>query len=282
MKEQYFIFTDIDGTLYDHGHGGIPQSAIDTLHQLKANGHKVFLCSGRNYNDIDPFLYELPIDGLVVGGGAHVVLKNGIEKQKPMPKKELDFLTQYLTSNDIGFALEGVKKMFLFGEAKKMYCYFMESLGIHPNVTEDNVMDILRERNTFPYEEITEKDYFQTCKLSFYSTKKQELEDLINMLPDTIIGYFDNMSDVMSTGEFYMKDTSKFSGIEMVCEALNHPLNKTIAIGDNLNDLEMIKYAKIGIAMGNACDELKQNADYVTKNIHEDGFEYAFKHLNLI
>ena len=48
-----------------------------------------------------------------------------------------------------------------------------------------------------------------------------------------------------------------------------------MAIGDNFNDLSMIEYAKVGIAMGNAPDEIKQKAFYVTKTNEEDGVAYA-------
>ena len=136
----------------------------------------------------------------------------------------------------------------------------MKATGLYPELNHDNLSDILRSRNSYPYDELTQEDYKQTVKLSFYSTKKEELEKLMNILPDTVVGYFDNMSDMMSTGEFYMRDTSK----------------------DNLNDMEMVEFAHIGIAMGNGCDALKNKADFVTKHISDDGFAYAFEALELI
>ena len=77
---------------------------IEALKRLKENGHKIFLCSGRSYNDVDSFYYDLPIDGLIAGGGAHVILSNKEEYYKPMPRKELDYLTSYLFENNVGFA----------------------------------------------------------------------------------------------------------------------------------------------------------------------------------
>lgn len=59
-------------------------------------------------------------------------------------------------------------------------------------------------------------------------------------------------------------------------------LKDTIALGDSLNDMEMIRHAGVGIAMGNAVDALKENADYVTKDIADDGFAHALRQLCLI
>ena len=56
----------------------------------------------------------------------------------------------------------------------------------------------------------------------------------------------------------------------------------TIAIGDGGNDVSMLGYAGIGIAMGNATDEVKAHADYVTTSVDEDGIYNALKHFNLI
>ena len=56
----------------------------------------------------------------------------------------------------------------------------------------------------------------------------------------------------------------------------------SIAIGDGPNDLQMMEYAGIGIAMGNAREEVKQRADLVTEHIDEDGLYHAFERLHLL
>ena len=56
----------------------------------------------------------------------------------------------------------------------------------------------------------------------------------------------------------------------------------TVAFGDGPNDFDMIEYAGIGVAMGNAVEALKRRADFVTKGIDEDGVAYAMEELGLI
>ena len=59
-------------------------------------------------------------------------------------------------------------------------------------------------------------------------------------------------------------------------------LSQTIAFGDSMNDYEVIRAAGIGVAMGNAIDELKKAADYVTADIDRDGIYLALRHFGLV
>jgi hydroxymethylpyrimidine pyrophosphatase-like HAD family hydrolase len=58
--------------------------------------------------------------------------------------------------------------------------------------------------------------------------------------------------------------------------------SRTIAFGDGGNDISMIRQAGIGIAMGNAIDELKRQADYVTTSVDDDGIRRALRHFQVI
>ena len=76
--------------------------------------------------------------------------------------------------------------------------------------------------------------------------------------------------------------TSKATGIQWLCEHLNIPIENTYAIGDSINDLEMLKFAGHSIAMGNATPVAKEAAEYITTHIHENGIWNALKHYSLI
>ena len=68
---------------------------------------------------------------------------------------------------------------------------------------------------------------------------------------------------------------SKWNALKALCESLNIDLKDTIAIGDNQNDKEMLENSAVGIAMGNAAQDIKDISNYVTKNFDEDGVAYA-------
>ena len=82
--------------------------------------------------------------------------------------------------------------------------------------------------------------------------------------------------------EMVPKGHTKASGIGKMCEALGIDRADTFAVGDSVNDLAMLEYAGVGIAMGNGSTEAKAAADYVTADLQDDGIYRAMLHFKLI
>src|SRR5699024_9614349 len=74
---------------------------------------------------------------------------------------------------------------------------------------------------------------------------------------------------------------NKSVGIERMLNHLDIAPEASIAFGDNQNDLEMLSYVGMGVAMGNAIDATKSKADFITKPLHEDGIFYALEQLKV-
>ena len=74
----------------------------------------------------------------------------------------------------------------------------------------------------------------------------------------------------------------KGAALRQVCDHFHVPLSQSFAFGDNNNDLDMLRAAGTGIAMGNGSPDAKQAADYVTDDIDADGIEHALLHFGLI
>ncbi|OZU88290.1 phosphoglycolate phosphatase [Virgibacillus indicus] len=81
----------------------------------------------------------------------------------------------------------------------------------------------------------------------------------------------------ISNMEFSLKGITKESGVRKVCEYLGVEMENVMAIGDNLNDLRLIQSAGLGVAMGNADDQLKQAADVITDTNENDGVAKAIQ-----
>lgn len=77
------------------------------------------------------------------------------------------------------------------------------------------------------------------------------------------------------------KGTSKATGIDAVCDYYGIDISETMAFGDGGNDMQMLAHAGMGVAMGNASDEVKACADYVTDTVDDDGIAKAIVHLLL-
>lgn len=78
------------------------------------------------------------------------------------------------------------------------------------------------------------------------------------------------------------KDSDKSKGILAVLETYGWKPENVLVLGDALNDIEMLNFAGIAVAMGNAREEVKAEADYVTDDIDKNGWSNAIKHFGLI
>ena len=105
--------------------------------------------------------------------------------------------------------------------------------------------------------------------------------DNIKILQTKLQSNFSNKLNIYPSKPTYLEimpnNVSKTSAIELLCRKYNITNSEVIAIGDNYNDINMIEYAGLGIAMGNAPDQVKQYANYVTLSNDEDGVAEAIK-----
>ena len=81
---------------------------------------------------------------------------------------------------------------------------------------------------------------------------------------------------------FNIEPDDKSVGIKKMMDILNAPMDDVVVFGDGHNDITMFQMAKTSIAMGNAIDQLKETATFVTKSCDEDGIEYACQHFGWI
>lgn len=79
-----------------------------------------------------------------------------------------------------------------------------------------------------------------------------------------------------------VKGVSKAAGMKVMVDYFGLDISQTVAFGDGGNDIAMLRAAGIGVAMGNASDTVKSNADYVTVSVDEDGVAHALLELRLI
>ena len=114
------------------------------------------------------------------------------------------------------------------------------------------------------------------------SGKEQCLEKLERKLQS----YFGNQLSIYRSEPFFLEimpaNVNKAQALEKLLKYLKYNRKMLIACGGGLNDISMIQKAPLGIAMGNAIDEVKEVADFVTKRNDDDGIEYACRHFGWI
>lgn len=277
---QKYIFIDIDGTLFDHSTESIPESALIALNKAHKKGHKIYLSTGRANTEIDYEYSALPISGMILSCGAQVIVDNKIIYLANYPRNELTQLMEYMLKNDIGFALDGYKKSYFSDEA---FHIFSGLILQNENQNSELARAKMAQKRMYHLDQFQEKDLEQILKISLFSSNWERCQDLMGHIPDSLQGFiYKNENYDLVNGEISMKGINKATGIDKIIAYENASLSDTIAIDDSLNDIEMLKHAKIGICMGNGVQELKEKADFVTKDIGDDGLAYALQYFHLI
>lgn len=282
MNKQYFIFSDIDGTLFSFDQCGIPKSSLDAIKKLKENGHKFFISSGRGKHMIDYDGFKDNIDGYILTDGNHIIINNEDYYMKLIPKDDCKKLLDLMIEHKIGFLLEGIYENYLYEYGFDVIRNFERKNSNKLDLSDLEADKALESHNVFNFNKF-KYDYENYLKINVYFKEKETIDLILNNLSDNLHAIYDpNDTMPIKSIEILPNGNTKATGIDKIIEYYNHPLTQTIALGDGKNDLEMVQHAGIGIAMGNANIILKENADYVTKHIDEDGFEFALKEYKVI
>jgi len=100
------------------------------------------------------------------------------------------------------------------------------------------------------------------------------IEDIMAKIPEEVRRKYTIVRSAPFYLEFLHKSVNKGSGVAALAEKLNIKQEEVICIGDAGNDIHMIKYAGLGVAMGNAFPEVKRVANFITKTNEQDGVAY--------
>ncbi len=266
------IFFDIDGTLYDFS-GHMPASTIEALRQARANGHKLLICSGRAKYQMYPELFKL-FDGVIGATGAYIEEDNEVLLEHFMQRELLQRIVNASNLSGAKIAAMTRNHMILNEECKD---YILNQLG---NVSRNTEM-IKRIMGEYEISDHLE-EHTDIQKVLYYGSNWQ-IDDMIKELSDVCDITGSSLEQkALTDGEITIKGINKSYGMRKYLELHGLSRKDTIAFGDGPNDLDMIEYAGIGVAMGNARQKLKDVADYVTKDISDNGIQYAMEHFGLI
>lgn len=257
------VFFDIDGTIWDWDMN-IPKSTITAIRQLRANGHKAFLCSGRSRGNIrSKKLFDIGFDGVIAACGNHVEMDGKILHEKILEPELVKKIVRLCTEHRMPVVLEGPVK------------HWLSEKGFEDDPYVDYLIEAMGEDAVF-LKEYTEDIYIN--KFSADVLEDTNYEAIKSALEDE----FDFMMHDNVVLECTPKGTSKATGIAWLCDYLGIAIEDTYGIGDSINDLDMLQFVGHGIAMGDGTQVAKDAAEYVTTPLHADGIYNALKHYGLI
>ena len=256
VKKKYLFF-DIDGTLVAGGYSAsyVPESTRLALDKLKQAGHFLALATGRSQAMAYDFMEKLDIDNMVSDGGYGLTLNGKLIRILPLDKVKACELID-----------ECQKKGFPWGiTVANEKCRYTNDERFMKH-TDDTYISTIVKENLDPrsFEKI-----YKVCIACLPGEEKQ-LEKL-KKLPWCRFHH----------EYIFVEPADKAGGIKMVMDHLGAPYEDVIVFGDNNNDLSMFTDDWFKVAMGNATDDLKAKADYITGDVDKDGIYEACEYLHL-
>lgn len=273
MKEVKILLIDVDGTLCGRDNK-VPSSACDAIKAIKAHGHKVFIVTGRALAEIYDDILAIGFDGIIGGNGSYIKVDNKMLKHEIIDNIMVERLRKWMDEQQIGYYLECNSGLY----ANK---YFKEKFAL--NIYNGNNQQAEKElAKVFPNLIYENKEVIDVNKISFILDSKVQLEQAKLLFGNDIKVDSWGVFEHDQFGEFSLHNIDKASSVELLLTYLNKTWDDTIAFGDSIVDIDMIKKAKVGVAMGNAKQALKDVADLVCDDVDNDGLAKALEELELI
>lgn len=246
---------DMDGTLLN-SQELISEKTISAINRCTEKDIKVIITTGRPIQGVMKYYDLLNVDSLVI-------TYNGA--------KIYDVL-QETTLFSQGLAAEDSQAIIDLAIAEKHSFILWSGNKLYTNIINDKVLEYYRLSRVNPIvlEDFSEVINQGVTKVIWIDSPEKVKEHL----PLAKKRFGERVSVTISRPEFlefFTKGISKASAIDFIASKYQIKQEEVIAVGDALNDIEMIKYAGLGVAMGNANDEVKSIADYVCKSNDEDG-----------
>ena len=254
------VFFDIDGTLLSHRTNSVPASALRALEALRQKGILTFMATGRHISMLRQLkaLEGLRFDGVVSLNGQYCCDESGIIYHCPLETSAVAALLDYLKAHPHPCILV---------EADRMYINFHSPLveqvqaAIHSEMPELGDLD---------------RGYTQPIYQAILYMSDEDLAKL-PPLPGIKLTRWN-----LGGADLIPSNGGKAAGITRLLEHYGIDKADTMAFGDGENDVDMFRAVGTAVAMGNACAEAKEAADYVTDDIDQDGIWNALVHFGVI
>ena len=252
------VFFDVDGTLLSHESKQVPLSTRKALDLLKEKGIKRVLATGRHMSELKVLpVSDITFDGyLMMNGQLCLDEKGNVLFAHPIVGHSKDLLLK---------AFEEKKMPIMLLAKDKMYINF-----------NNEYVEYAQKSISTPMPEIENysgEDIYQV--IPYVSEEKGK--ELFDKLTDCEVTRWNKYAyDIFASGG------GKAKGIEQYIKLYGIDKSETMAFGDGENDVEMLNYVHIGIAMGNGEDIVKENADHVTTSVDEDGIMNGLVHFGIL
>lgn len=275
------IFFDIDGTLVGESKQ-VTKKNEEAIKQAKANGHNVYLCTGRAPVSINSKVKNIGFDGVISSAGGFVEVNGEYIYENFINQYILSEVMLLFTNKKVLFSLETKNALY---QTPGVMDFFVKKQEV---IAKDNLelARFLEERRneevrlpisnfdllTMP---VTKVCFISEDKLAFYDCVKY-LAEFFNVV------IFSKPEDDYINGEIILKNCTKGDGMRHIIEHVGGNMEDTIAYGDSMNDFQMIETANYGVVSKIAPDKLLAICDDTFENPDEDGIYESLLKLKII
>ena len=255
------LFFDIDGTLIGGGISELSPGLVNELKRIKAMGNVIFVATGRPKPMVGPNIYNDLFDGYIFANGGYIEVNHQEIYRDTMDYELLVELCKNLREHHFEYMIETCNHIYKEKQYIQLFEFFnrikMTDFFIYDFDEDDKLHRTVKIECDVPHERRKELD--QLLEDLFHGAVKHDVHGTNNIY------------------EIYPSTLSKALGIQKVLDHYSIPLENTYAFGDGTNDIEMIKYASTGVAMGNAEEIVKESADVICDRVENHGLEKYLK-----
>lgn len=265
---------DIDGTLVNP-QGYITEKTLEVLKQVQRTGAIVTLCTGRNIRNTLPIIKKtgITVPFSCIDG---TLLYHPVEKR---------ILKEYcLTNEEVQALLHIAASENVFVEASTATAYYKyiktESLWQYDIYNQKGFLGRMKSRRKGVHY-LSRLNQFEKVEGPIYQLAVAGQSAVLAQMKQRIRQEIKNIEirEHILPGFLFLNrpEVKKSNGMKMLCEYLQIDIQEVVAIGDEMNDIDMLEMAGLGIAMANSTERVKEAADEVTADNTQDGVALALK-----
>ncbi|WP_062299760.1 HAD hydrolase family protein [Demequina maris] len=269
------IFLDVDGT-YAH-HGRVPEAHAEAVRAARRAGHLVLLCTGRPVSLLPDHITAAGFDGFIAGAGAYAVLGDEVLLDTRFPAGLAARAIEILDAHGAMYFLEAPDATHARPATIEAMSAYLPRRSVHSQAEEQgrrDVTDALR-----PTEDLGSVAFGKIT--SFHA--EAPLPEIAALVGPEVAVIPSSIPDLgPGAGEMFLADVHKAVGIAAVVERLGLAREQVVAFGDGPNDLEMLAYAGVSVAIEGSDPALLDLADHVAATPDAGGVAAAFAELGLL
>ena len=248
------VFFDVDGTLLSQKQGKVPISTRRALRRIRKKGIKIFIATGRHMIELSKLpVMEIPFDGYLTLNGNLILDENKkAYAGTSISADEVEVLSGIFRAKKIPFVMIS---------SDKRYINYVDDVVVETQASTHGTIPDVGTVSDYDGEKIYQ------CIAFVQDHERKVLDEILDEC--SITSWNPTGIDIVARG------SGKAAGIAQFIEEQGLDRSEIMAFGDGENDIEMLKYAGIGVAMGNAWEEVKKASDYVTDTCDHSGVAQA-------